>query len=154
MGETLSRLVLANVAHIAAVSVDKPHPGVDSITRSFVAERDGLVIKRPVNRMAQPAFLLQDNAALAAMQVDIDQAAFGLGKIKGAEFTPVGQRPPVAFFYLDADQFAAIAVCHPGTIGDPVVIHCVNHLLFPRRQIHAAQLPIVFHIPQRAVVVG
>lgn len=48
--------------------------------------------------MAQPAFLLQDNAALAAMQVDIDQAAFGLGKIKGAEFTPVGQRPPVAFF--------------------------------------------------------
>ena len=26
MGETLSRLVLANVAYIAAVSVDKPHP--------------------------------------------------------------------------------------------------------------------------------
>ncbi|MNR19285.1 hypothetical protein D3C85_1360680 [compost metagenome] len=58
--------------------------------------------------MPQPAFLLQNHLLLAGAEIDINQAAFGLGKVKRAEFTPVGERLPVALFNFDANQFCAI----------------------------------------------
>ena len=154
VGKALSRPVLANLAHMAAVSVDKPHSGIDSIARAFVAEGDGAVIKRAVNRVAEPAFFLQYHALFAAVQVDINQPALRLGEVECAELAPVGQRLPVAFFDFDTHHLAAIAIGDPGPVGHPLVIHLIHHLLLQRGQIHAAQLLVIFHVPQRPVVGG
>ena len=152
--KALTRLVLANLAHVAAVSVDKPHSGIDSIARTFMAEGDGAVVKRAVNRVAEPAFFLQYHALFAAAQIDINQPALRLGEVECAELAPVGQRLPVAFFDFDSDHLTAIAVGDPGSVGYPLVIHLIYDLFLQRGQIHAAQLLVVFHIPQRPVVGG
>jgi hypothetical protein len=61
-----------------------------------------------------------DHAAFAGLQVDAQQAA-GAFVEEIVENLPVVERRPVAFGNLNADQFAAIAVGHPGTVADPVI---------------------------------
>ena len=63
--------MLAHLAQIAAILVNQPHAGVDRIARAFVAERHGIVVKRTVDRVSEPALFLQNHAAFAGLQVDI-----------------------------------------------------------------------------------
>lgn len=81
--------------------------------RPFMAEGDGMVIERTINRMAQPFLLFVDHAAFAGLQVDAQQAAVGAFVEEIMENLPVVERRPVAFGNLDANQFGAIAVGHP-----------------------------------------
>ena len=88
------------------------------------------------------------------MQIDVDQAAFRVGKVERAEFAPVGERLPVAFLNLDAHQLRTVRVRHPGAVGHPVVIDLIHHILFKTVEIDASEFAAIFHVPQRFIVRG
>lgn len=99
--------------HVAAVFIHHPHPRIDQVVRAFMAEGDGIVIERTIDRVAQPFFLFVDHAAFAGLQIDAQQAAAGAFVEEIVENLPVVKRRPVAFGNLDADQLGAISVGHP-----------------------------------------
>ncbi len=102
--------------------------------------------------MPEPAFFLQNHLPFAGVQIDVDQAAFRVSEVKRAELAPVGERLPVAFLDFDTHQLRAVRVSHPGTVGHPLLIDLIHHILFQAMEIHAAQFAAFFHVPQGLVI--
>jgi hypothetical protein len=90
-----------------------------------------------------------DNAAFTALQVDAQQAAVRAFMEEVVENLPVVKRRPVAFGNLNADQFAAIAVGHPGTVADPVIRDAINLTLLEGGKVDFQQRAVVFHVIER-----
>ena len=132
--------------HVAAIFIDQPHAGVNQIVRPFMAEGDGMVVEGTIDRMSQPDFFLMDHLALSAAQVDAQQAAVRSFVEKVMKNLPVVERRPVAFRNLNAYQFAAIAVCHPGAIADPSLADAVNFTLGEGGEVHLQQGTVIFHV--------
>ena len=132
--------------HVATVFIYHPHPRIDQVMRPFMAEGDGMVIKRTINRMAQPFPLFVDHAAFAGLQVDAQQAAVGAFVEEIVENLPVVERRPVVFGNLDANQFGAIAVGHPGTVAHPVIGDAIHFTLLQRGEVNLQQRTVVLHV--------
>lgn len=70
------------------------------------------------------------------------------------ENLPVVEWRPVAFGNLNAHQFAAIAVCHPGAIPYPVIANAINFALGEGGQVDFQQDTVIFHVIKRLIVRG
>ena len=141
-------------ANMAAILVDQPHAGVHQIVRPFMAEGDGMVVEGTIDRVSQPDFFLMDHLALTAAQVDAQQAAVRSFMEEIMENLPVVEWRPVAFGNLNAHQFAAIAVCHPGAIPYPVIANAINFALGEGGQVDFQQDTVIFHVIKRLIVRG
>lgn len=81
---------------------------------------------------------------LTAAQVDAQQAAVRSFMEEIMENLPVVEWRPVAFGNLNAHQFAAIAVCHPGAIPYPVIANAINFALGEGGQVDFQQDTVIF----------
>ena len=154
MGAAFARGMRFHFADVAAIFIDQPHAGVHQIVRPFMAEGDGVVVEGTIDRVSQPDFFLMDHLALTAVQVDAQQAAVWSFVKEVMKNLPVVERRPVAFRNLNAHQFAAIAVCHPGAVADPVIADAINFALNEGGQIHLQQGAVIFHVIKRLIVRG
>ena len=95
-----------------------------------------------------------DHLALTAAQVDAQQAAVRSFMEEIMENLPVVEWRPVAFGNLNAHQFAANAVCHPGAIPYPVIANAINFALGEGSQVDFQQDTVIFHVIKRLIVRG
>ncbi len=95
-----------------------------------------------------------DHLARTAAQVDAQQAAVRSFMEEIMENLPVVEWRPVAFGNLNAHQFAAIAVCHPGAIPYPVIANAINFALGEGGQVDFQQDTVIFHVIKRLIVRG
>ncbi|MNP22443.1 hypothetical protein D3C76_1151150 [compost metagenome] len=152
VGAAFAFSMLFNLTHVAAVFVNQPHAGIHQIVRAFMAERDGVVIKRTVDRVTEPVFLFVDHAAFAGLQIDAQQAAVRPFMEEVVEDFPVVQRGPVALRNFDTHQFGAVRVGHPGAVADPVVAHAIHFALNQRRQIDFQQGAIILNVIEGFII--
>ena len=113
--------MLFDFPHVTAVFVDHPHPGKRPDHCGPAAEGDGLSSND--GKWDDSHFLL-NNAALRFAGRQQQTAMDLLEEI--VENLPVVERRPVAFRNLNADQFAAVAGSHLGTVSDPLIRDAVN----------------------------
>ena len=154
MGAAFALSMRFDFTHVAAVFIHHPHPRIDQVVRAFMAEGDGIVIERTIDRVAQPFFLFVDHAAFAGLQIDAQQAAAGAFVEEIVENLPVVKRRPVAFGNLDADQLGAIAVGHPGAVANPVIGDAIHFALLQRREVNFQQRPVVLHVIKGFIIRG
>lgn len=95
-----------------------------------------------------------DHLAFTAAQIDAQQAAVRSFMEEVMENLPVVERRPVAFRNLNAHQFAAIAVCHPGAIPDPVIADAVDFTFGEGGEVDFQQGAVIFHIIERLIIRG
>ena len=152
MGAAFAFGVLFHLAYIAAVFVDHPHAGIHQIVRAFMTERDGVVVKRTVNRVTQPVLLFVDDAAFTGLQIDPQQAAVWAFMEEVVEDFPVVQWRPVALRDFNAHQFGAVAVGYPGAIADPVVADAIDFTFFESGQIDFPQSAIILNVIEGFII--
>ena len=70
------------------------------------------------------------------------------------ENLPVVKRRPVAFGYLNANQFGAIAVGHPGAVAHPVIGHAINFTFLQGGEVNLQQRTVVLHVIKRFIIRG
>ena len=131
-------------ANMAAILVDQPHAGVHQIVRPFMAEGDGMVVEGTIDRCPSQIFsswitwlspLRRSTRSRRRMRSFMEEIMENL---------PVVEWRPVAFGNLNAHQFAAIAVCHPGAIPYPVIANAINFALGEGGQVDFQQDTVIF----------
>ncbi|MNB87893.1 hypothetical protein D3C75_348980 [compost metagenome] len=154
MGAAFTFRVLFHFTHVATVFIHHPHARVDQIVRAFMAERDGAVVKRTVDRVAEPVFLFVDHAAFTGLQIYAQQTAVRAFMEEVVEDFPVVQRRPVAFRNFDPHQLGAVAVCHPGAIADPLIADAIHFALNQSGEIDFQQGAIILNVVERFIIRG
>ena len=151
MGAAFTLGMIFDFAHIGAVFIDQPHARVDAIVRTFVAEGDGMVVKRTVDGMSQPQTLFKDGLRLAGLQIDPQQTAVRFLFKEGLKYLPVAERLPARRSISMPTSWCS-RCWRPMCRSRPMLPARYRRRVLPESANRRSATGVRFHIEQKSIV--